>query len=298
MEGNPLPVTTDLDDGRAVWDPAPGMPLVPGYLAWAPIAVGDRRETWLTWSVQLWTPAVVKIVRPRWSPGSTVALGREVRALRGRTHPAFPRLLDDGRRSPIPYLAVEYLDGTALDESVEKDGPLSANETARMGVLLFGALRALHATGTAHMDISPYNVLLVDRKTRLVDLGAARKLGSRLRRGEPVGTDGFAAPEVLAGRGGAVTAGMDVHGVGATLRSVLDTDSAGAGRVAEVLDWLTDPDPDCRPTPDIAMTALVRYAGAGPARPWPRWADRELPRPPRRRRTPTPVAAAPLTRAV
>jgi hypothetical protein len=298
VESSPLPVTTDPEDGRAVWDPVPGMPLVPGYLAWAPMAVGDRRETWLTWSVELWTPAVVKIVRPGWSPGATVALGREVRALRGRTHPAFPRLLDDGRRSPIPYLAVEYLDGSALDESVERDGRLSATETARMGVLLCGALRALHATGTAHMDISPYNVLLVDRKTRLVDLGAARKLGSRLRRGEPVGTDGFAAPEVLDGRGGAVTAGMDVHGVGATLRAVLDTDSPDAGRVTELLGWLTDPDPDRRPTPDLAMRALVRYAGAGLARPWPRWADRELPRPPRRRRASASGAASPLGQAV
>lgn len=284
MDGNPLPVAADVDDGRPVWDPGVGTPLVPGHLAWALIAVGHRRETWLTWSVELWTPAVVKVVRPGWDPRWTGALTREVQALRGRVHPAFPRLLADGRRSAVPFLAVEYLDGPALGESVDADGPLSADDTARLGVLLLGAVRSLHATGTAHLDISPGNVLLVDRKTRLVDLGAARRLGSRLPRGLEIGTDGFAPPELSSGAGGPVTTAMDVYSVGATLRAALDPGSPGADRVAGLLRWFTGPDPDGRPAPDVAMAALVRAAGAGTARPWPRWADRELPSPPRRRR--------------
>jgi hypothetical protein len=47
---------------------------------------------------------------------------------------------------------------------------------------------------------------------------------------------------------------------------------------------LTDADPARRPTVDVAMAALARSAGTGAARPWPRWADRALPRAPRRRR--------------
>jgi serine/threonine protein kinase len=283
VEPTASPVTQVADDGRACWDPRPGEPLVPGYLAWGLLAVGHHRETWLTWSVESWTPAVVKLVRPGWAPRWTQALDREVRALRNLTHPAFPRLLADGRGHGIPYLAVEYLDGSDLDDSIETDGPLPASDTARLGALLFGAVRALHAGGTAHMDVSPYNVLLVGGRTRLVDLGAARRLGSRLRRGEPVGTEGFAAPEVVAARGGPVAAAMDVYSVGATLQFVLDPASQGAARVADLLAWFTDPQPERRPTPDLAMASLVRATGFGAARPWPRWADRELPRPPRRR---------------
>ncbi|HEV7212147.1 MAG TPA: protein kinase [Blastococcus sp.] len=280
MEGSPLPVIADVDDGRPVWDPRPGTPLVPAHLAWAPISVGHHRETWLTWSVELWTPAVVKMLRPGWSRRWTEALTREVQALRGRVHPAFPRLLKDGRADAVPFLAVEYLDGPALDESITADGPLPAGDAARLGVLLFGAVRSLHASGTAHLDISPGNVLIVDRKARLIDLGAARPLGRRLRRGERIGTDGFAAPELAEGCAGPVTAAMDVFGVGATLRDALDAGSQDADRVADLLDWFTEPSPDRRPGPDVAMAALVRAAGTGAARPWPRWADRELPRPP------------------
>lgn len=293
MDAGALPVSTDVRDGRPVWDPRPGTPLVPGHLAWSPMCVGHHRETWLTWSVDLWAPAVVKVVRPGWSTRWTEALGREVRALRRLAHPAFPRLLADGRSAPLPFLAVEYLDGPALDECVDDDGPFTPEDVARLGVLLLGAVRALHATGAAHLDIDPANVLLVDRRPRLIDLGASRRLGRRLRRGEALGTDGFRAPELDGAPGGPVTAAADVYGVGATLRAVLDPAGDGDDRLADVLDLLTDTDPERRPAPDVAMAALIRCAGAGAARPWPRWADRELPRPPRRRA----ARRAPLDRA-
>jgi serine/threonine protein kinase len=284
VEPNAVPVENDVGDGRPGWDPLPGAPLVPGLLAWDRISVGHHREVWLCWSVDLWAPAVVKVVRPGWSRRWTEALDREVRALGSVAHPAVPRLLGDGRQSCVPYIAIEYLDGPALDECVEADGPLPARDTARLGVLVLGALRALHATGNAHLDISPYNVLLVDRRPRLIDLGASRPLGSELQLGEAVGTDGFLAPELTGAPGGPVHRALDVYSVGATLAWVLDPSSDGADEVADRLAAFTAADPDRRPSTDLAMSSLSRCAGAGASRAWPRWADRHLPRPPRRSR--------------
>jgi hypothetical protein len=103
----------------------PGAPLLPGHLAWDRIGVGYTRETWLCWSVELWSPVVVKVVRPGWSePRSTRALHREAWALRDLRHPTFPRLLVDGTAAPVPHLVLEYLDGPALDEVVDDDGLL------------------------------------------------------------------------------------------------------------------------------------------------------------------------------
>jgi serine/threonine protein kinase len=234
--------------------------------------------------VGLWAPAVVKIVRPGWSRWWTEALDREVRALGNVAHPAVPRLLGDGRDSCLPHIAVEYLDGPALDECVEADGPLPAGDIARLGVLVLGALRTLHAAGHAHLDISPYNILLVDRRPRLIDLGTSRPLGDELQAGEEIGTDGFLAPEFEGAPGGAVTAAVDVYSVGATLSSVLDPSSVDAGQVADRLAALTDADPDRRPGIDRAMSSLAQNAGTGASRPWPAWATRHLPPPPRRRR--------------
>jgi serine/threonine protein kinase len=280
---NAVPIESDLGDGGPGWNPDFGAPLVPGVLAWDRMAIGYHRETWLCWSVALWAPAVVKIVRPGWSRRWTESFDREVRALGNVAHPAVPRLLGDGRQSSLPHIVVEYLDGPALDECVEADGPFPAADTARLGVLVLGALRALHATGNAHLDISPDNILLVDRRPRLVDLGASRPLGSELRPGEQVGTDGFLAPEVTEAPGGPLTTAMDVYSLGATLLAVLDRASDDADQVADRLSALTDADPGRRPGTDLAMSSLIECAGTGASRPWPQWADRYLPRPPVRR---------------
>lgn len=269
----------DADDGGLVWAPRRGTPLVPGQLAWSCLAIGYHCQTWLCWSAEFWTPTLVKLPRPGWSrPRWTRALGREARALRPLRHPAFPRLLADRTRTELPHLVLEYLDGPALDEALDADGPLSGADVARLGVGLLSAVRGLHATGSAHLDICPDNVLLVDRRVRLVDLGASRPLGHRLRRGEEVGTDDFVAPELAAATGGPVTAEMDVYGVGATLLAVLDPADTDFG-LHRVLTALTDPDPDRRPTVEVALAGLVRSAGSGAGRPWPRWADSALERP-------------------
>jgi serine/threonine protein kinase len=250
---------------------------VPKHLAWARVAVGDQRETWLCWSVELWSPAIVKIVRPDWSePRSTRALRREAWALRDLRHPAFPRLLGDRTGSPLPHVVLEYLDGPALDEIVDAEGALEAEDTARLGVLLLAAVRSLHAAGTAHLDICPDNVLLVDRRPRLIDLGAARPLGQRLPAGTEFGSDGFVGPELAGWPAATVAPAMDVYGVGATLRAILDPATDTDGAVTEVLERLTADEPGQRPAPEIAMAALVEHAGADATRPWPRWADRAL----------------------
>jgi serine/threonine protein kinase len=285
VEPMAVPVVPAAQDGNPAWDPDPGTPLVPGMLVWDCLALGHRRETWLCWSVDLWAPAVVKIVRPGWSAQWTEAFDREVRALRAVAHPAVPRLLADGRNSPFPYIAVEYLDGVAVGDCLYDDGPFPAGDVARLGVAVLGALRALHAAGHAHLDISPGNVMLVDQRARLVDLGASRPLGSILQPGERFGTNGFAAPELAGYPGGPVTSAMDVYSLGATLQTVLDPTSDGAEELLDRLAPLTDADPARRPDPDHALAALIRCAGTGAARPWPRWADRALPRAPRRRRT-------------
>jgi serine/threonine protein kinase len=280
-----VPVVVAVSDGNPTWNPErPGTPLVPGLLVWDRLSLGHHRETWLCWSVDLWAPAVVKIVRPEWLPQWTRAFDREVRALRAVAHPAVPRLFADGRDSPFPYIAVEYLDGSSLNDCLAEDGPFSTGDVARVGVAVLGALRALHAGGHAHMDISVGNVMLVDQRARLVDLGASRPLGSVLKPGERLGTNGFQAPELAGFPGGPVTPAMDVYSVGATLQAVLDPASDGAEELLDRLAPFTDLDPSRRPDPDRALAALIRCAGTGAVRPWPRWADQALPRAPRRRR--------------
>jgi serine/threonine protein kinase len=282
---------SDVGDDRPGWNPEMGGPLVPGMLAWDRFTVGRRRETWLCWSVDLWAPVVVKLVRPGWRPSWTQALDREVRALAHVAHPAVPRLLADGRDGAVPYIAVEYFDGPSLSQCADAEGAFPCGDVARIGVLVLGAVRALHAAGNAHLDISPHNVLLADRRPRLIDLGASRPLGTRLEPGERLGTVGFRGPELADAPGVQVTPAMDVCSVGATLLQVLDRDTLGAGELVDRLAALIDPDSGRRPTTDAAMAALTRIAGSRTTRPWPGFAEQHLPRAPRRRRAPVGLLA-------
>ena len=164
MEGSPLPVTADVDDGRPAGTPGPGRRWCPPTAGLGAARDGPPPGDVADWSVDLWTPAVVKIVRPGWSrSGPRPSTGRCRPCAAVRTRPS-PGCSGTARADAVPFIAVEYLDGPSLDQSVTADGPLPAGDTARLGVLLLGAVRSLHAGGTAHLDVSPDNVLLVDRR--------------------------------------------------------------------------------------------------------------------------------------
>jgi serine/threonine protein kinase len=147
----------------------------------------------------------------------------------------------------------------------------------------------LHHRGIAHVDVKPENVILRDLRPVLIDFGSARQLGTPQPSGRPVGTPGYAAPELEAGE--PISASMDLYGLGALLHEArtgqrtFDPDLPAADRppprplgdslLAELILALLDPNPAKRPTP---AKALVTFADALPEdlRPWPHWADAAL----------------------
>jgi serine/threonine protein kinase len=237
----------DPTDDLPVWEFEPGEVITPGNLAWEPLGVGQRCETWLAWSTDLWIPVVVKLARPHQAahPRARVAVSRECDALIRCPHPAVPRLIIDGRDGSPPYLVQEYVDGPTLDAALES-GPLAADETIALAAQLTAAVRTLHLQGMAHVDLKPDNVILRDGRPTLIDLGSARDLGRPQPSGKPIGSPGYAAPEL---EGGApISAAMDLYGIGTIVYEALTGQAA------------FDPDLPVqdRPGPDsLAFTAGV-----------------------------------------
>ncbi len=281
-------LTTELDvDGKPVWSCGQDTELIEGALAWDRLGVGLRCEAWLVWFVPMWCPAVVKIPRPHQigQPRARRSLAREVAALGGNNHPSLPRLYRDGTEEARPHLVLEYIDGPALDEEPALDEP----EVALLGAQLLTGLLALHQRGVAHVDVKPENVVLRDMRPVLIDFGSARHIGTPQPAGRPVGTAGYAAPELEASE--PIAASMDLYSLGALLheartgRRTFDPALPAAERppapplghspLAELVLALLDPDPAKRPTPADALTT---FADTLPEdlRPWPRWADATL----------------------
>ena len=275
------------DDGDPVWDFKQGDRMVDGIVAWERLGEGARCETWLGWSRPLWCPVVVKLARPhqRTHPRATNSLAREVAAIGDNPHPVLPRMFAAGLDTEIPHVVVEYVDGDSLDAVIEDNGPFDGPSTALLAVQLLSALVSLHGRGLAHLDIKPENVVVRDGRPVLVDFGSARELGRPQPTGHPVGTPGYAAPEMEACE--PISTGMDVFGVGVTLReaftglSIYDNDPLrrlaaedppypdNPGLVALIRAMLA-PSPADRPTVPEALDAFAGLFDPE-RRPWPIW---------------------------
>jgi serine/threonine protein kinase len=272
------------DDGEPIWRFAEGQPLPGGALAVWRLGVGDRCETWLAWSARLWCPVIVKLTRPHQTGQQRAirSLRREVVALSGACHPTLPRLLGDGTADPVPHLLMEYVDGPALDEELDRVGPLPVADAALLGVQILAAVADLHRRGLAHLDLKPANVVLRDGRPMVIDFGCTRRIGTLQPAGHPVGTVGYSAPEQEACR--PISSTMDCYGVGSILFEVLSgevTTSEGTfvslpPELAPIVISLLESDPDHRMTVPHAMRALANLV-PDDRRPWPRWADNHLP---------------------
>src|SRR5262249_7201113 len=80
---------------------------------------------------------------------------------------------DDG---PVPYLAMEFIDGCNLDALIRRGGPLEVKQILRIGIQVARGLAAAHRQGLIHRDVKPANILLENgvQRVKLTDFGLAR----------------------------------------------------------------------------------------------------------------------------
>ncbi len=240
------------DSGAMSWqepwearrDPEP--PEVPGYEVGELLGVGASAAVWSAVRRADGVLVALKVV-PGGAPADVDAAIRELAVLR-RLASQHLLVVHDALAvgSGDLVLVVDHLAGGSLREVVLARGHLSPEEAVTVLSPVASALGRLHAGGVVHGDVSPGNVLL-DRSGRpvLADLGTARVTG--LPVDDVHGTDGFVAPEVLAGSDPSPAA--DVYAVGALGWLCLTGEVPG---LAALRGPLAD-----------AVTALRRRGGAG-----------------------------------
>lgn len=121
------------------------------------------------------------------------------------------------------YIVMEYMDGISLKDYLKKTGgkvsPAAALEIIRP---VMEALKAIHAEGVVHRDISPDNIfILKNGQVKVLDFGAARlSVGDEEKTLSVVLKPGYAPPEQYRSksRQGPFT---DIYALGATLYRML-----------------------------------------------------------------------------
>jgi serine/threonine-protein kinase len=160
---------------------------------------------------------------------------QEARAAGRLLHPNIVTVLDYGEEAGAPFLAMEFVEGEALDAVLKRNGRLGERDALAIMDQVLGALEFAHAHGVVHRDVKPANILLV--KTGLVkiaDFGIARIESSDLTiAGDILGTPSYMSPEQLAGK--PVDGRSDLFSAGAVLFELLSGSRPFGKGMAEIL---------------------------------------------------------------
>lgn len=170
-------------------------------------------------------PTAVKFLTPEKTNDQALArFEREVQLTSKLNHPNTIAIYDYGRTPEnIFYYAMEFLDGTDLEDLVAKFGPLPEGRVIEILKQVCGSLAEAHAAGLIHRDIKPANVFLTDRGgiydfVKLLDFGLVKALDSRkdaslTAANSMTGTPLYLPPEVI--RGETIDARSDLYSLGA-----------------------------------------------------------------------------------
>ncbi len=103
---------------------------------------------------------------------------REARAEGKIAHPNVVSVHDVGEAEDgRPYIVMDYVEGSSLQEIIAEQGALSSERVAIIGMGIARALAAAHALGIIHRDVKPANIIIDGQGIpHLMDFGLAREL--------------------------------------------------------------------------------------------------------------------------
>ncbi len=98
-----------------------------------------------------------------------------------------------------PYIVMEYLRGVALDEHLERSGPLPVADVVTIVLQLLAVLAEAHGKGLVHRDLKPANLFLQERSNgelwvKVMDFGISKHVGAG-----PAPQLGITTPHTLLG---------------------------------------------------------------------------------------------------
>ncbi|MFE2548688.1 Stk1 family PASTA domain-containing Ser/Thr kinase [Streptomyces sp. NPDC059355] len=238
---------------------------------------GGMAEVYLAHDTRLGRTVAVKTLRADLArdPSFQARFRREAQSAASLNHPAIVAVYDTGEdyvdNISIPYIVMEYVDGSTLRELLHSGRKLLPERTLEMTIGILQALEYSHRAGIVHRDIKPANVMLTRTgQVKVMDFGIARAMGdsgmTMTQTAAVIGTAQYLSPEQA--KGEQVDARSDLYSAGCLLYELLSVrppfigDSPVAVAYQHVREEPQPPsnfDPEITPEMDaIVLKALVK----------------------------------------
>ncbi len=220
----------------------------------------------------------VKLLRPSLATDPTfrTRFRQEAQAAARMAHPTIVRVFDageetvrgaDGHEVQLPFIVMERIQGKLLSDLI-RNGPVPADEAARIVSGILTALEYSHRAGVVHRDIKPGNVMIAaNGQVKVMDFGIARAISESsanvAQTSAVLGTASYFSPEQA--RGETVDARTDLYSTGVVLYELLTgrPPFRGDGPVAVAYQHVSElPTPPNAVNPAVspAMSAVVMHA--------------------------------------
>ncbi|MGW1063869.1 Stk1 family PASTA domain-containing Ser/Thr kinase [Streptomyces aureus] len=238
---------------------------------------GGMAEVYLAHDTRLGRTVAVKTLRADLArdPSFQARFRREAQSAASLNHPAIVAVYDTGEdyidNTSIPYIVMEYVDGSTLRELLHSGRRLLPERSMEMTIGILQALEYSHRAGIVHRDIKPANVMLTrNGQVKVMDFGIARAMGdsgmTMTQTAAVIGTAQYLSPEQA--KGEQVDARSDLYSTGCLLYELLTVrppfvgDSPVAVAYQHVREDPQPPsvfDPEITPEMDaIVLRALVK----------------------------------------
>ena len=167
--------------GEAPFEPVPGAVVADKYRVERVLGEGGMGVVVAATHLGLDQRVAIKVLHrdARRNAEAVERFQREAKVAAKVTSEHVARVTDVGAVHDVPYIVMEYLEGSDLGDLIDREGKLALEDACEIGLQACEALSEVHAAGIVHRDLKPSNLFVTRRSDgspcmKLLDFGISK----------------------------------------------------------------------------------------------------------------------------